>query len=119
MSEKTYNESETLAEHESSIDGDTGSDEKFSEIKGSLEEHTATEEIVEKLENKDNVMGDDPTAQSQNEPETNDADEETGYLAEGKTSRPPAKKNQRLKRLQRRSSLPLLFPVFSYLITSQ
>ena len=78
-------------------DSDTADTDEIAEIKGSSEERTATEEIVEKLENKDNVIGDDPAAQVQNEPETNDADEESGDLAEGKTSEPPAKKNSVLK----------------------
>ena len=78
-------------------DSDTADTDEIAEIKGSSEERTATEEIVEKLETKDNVIGDDPAAQVQNEPETNDADEESGDLAEGKTSEPPAKKNSVLK----------------------
>jgi hypothetical protein len=60
-------------------------------------QESETEEIVEKLENKEKVAGDDPAAQAQNEPETSDADEETGDLAEGKTSEPPAKKISVLK----------------------
>ena len=78
-------------------DFDTSDTDEVAEIKGSSEEQTATEEIVEKLANKDNVAGDGPAAQAQNEPETSDADEETGDLAEGKNREPFAKKILALK----------------------
>jgi hypothetical protein len=78
-------------------DSDTSDTDEVAEIKGSSEEQTATEEIVEKLANKDNVAGDDPAAQAQNEPKTSDADEETGDLAEGKNSQASARKISALK----------------------
>lgn len=67
------------------------------EIKGSSEDQTTTEEIDEKLVNKDDGTAVDPATQTQIEPATGDTDGETGDLAQGTDVETPAGKISTLK----------------------
>ena len=84
-------------ETENVAKSDSSETAEVEEIKGSSEEQTPTEETDEKIENKDDIEGDDPATQTQIKPETADADEETTDLAEEKIIEPPARKISALK----------------------
>ena len=76
---------------------DSSDTDEVEQIQGSPEETVASEEIDEKQEDKGDVEGDDGEIQTQIEPDTAGAEEQTSDLAEGKTIETSAKKISALK----------------------
>jgi hypothetical protein len=76
---------------------DSSDTDEVEQIQGSPEETVASEEIDEKQEDKGDVEGDDGEVQTQIEPDTAGAEEQTSDLAEGKTIETSAKKISALK----------------------